>query len=437
MRYLILGAGPAGLAFANSLLDKGQDNFIVLEAETEAGGLCRSKEVDGASLDIGGGHFLDVRRPKVNEFLFKFMPADEWNLYKRDSRIAVGTDCTREYAGGVHVNEQDRAGTDTNKMAQPSGFKQNRGGYIGHPFEANIWQLGIDAQVEYLKSIAQAGCNTGKAMPEDFVEWIYWKLGERIADDYMLPYNSKMFGDNLNQLGTYWLNKLPNVSFDETLRSCLEHKPYGTQPGHAEFYYPKKYGYGELWLRMADALGTRIEYGKQVYSIDFDKHVVRTSDGAEYKADKIITTIPWTEFEKLYGMPEDIRKSLGRLKHSSVQIGYFSDMLDTKAQWIYFPDPKLSYHRILVRSNFLEKSPGYWTETNVERLNLEKNAPLYKYVNKYAYPLNTKDKPDVMNRLLKWSEGKQVYGLGRWGEHQHYNSDLTVELAMRLADKLA
>ena len=29
-----------------------------------------------------------------------------------------------------------------------------------------------------------------------------------------------------------------------------------------------------------------------------------------------------------------------------------------------------------------------------------------------------------------------VYGLGRWGEWEHYNSDLVVELAMKLAERL-
>lgn len=42
-----------------------------------------------------------------------------------------------------------------------------------------------------------------------------------------------------------------------------------------------------------------------------------------------------------------------------------------------------------------------------------------------------------MKKLLSWSEGKSVYGIGCWGEHQHYNSDVTVDLAMRLADKLS
>ena len=117
MRYLILGAGPSALTLANSLIDKGETDLLVLEKEHEAGGLCRSLEVDGAPLDIGGGHFLDVRRPKVNDFLFRFMPQDEWDLYSRDSRI--------------HVDGQ----------------------MVSHPLEANIWQMDIDTQLQYLLSI--------------------------------------------------------------------------------------------------------------------------------------------------------------------------------------------------------------------------------------------------------------------------------------------
>ena len=188
MKYLILGAGPSGLTFANRLLQNGVDDFLVLERNETAGGLCRSADVDGSPLDIGGGHFLDVRNPKVLDFLFEYMPIEEWDEYNRDSRIVVNDN------------------------------------FINSPIEANIWQMSIKDQVEYLKAIAIAGCNLGIEIPEKFVDWIYWKLGDKIASDYMIPYNQKMFGDNLNELGTYWLNKLPNLSFDETLISCLEKK---------------------------------------------------------------------------------------------------------------------------------------------------------------------------------------------------------------------
>lgn len=402
MKYLILGAGPAGLTFANRLQQKGEDSFVVLEREACAGGLCRSEEVDGAPFDIGGGHFLDVRRPHVNEFLFGFMPEEEWDLYTRDSRIVV--------------NENE----------------------VGHPIEANIWQMKLEDQVAYLKSIAVAGCNQDKPMPKEFVDWIYWKLGSKIADDYMIPYNQKMFNKELNELGTYWLEKLPNVSFEETLLSCLEHKAYGTQPGHAQFYYPKKYGYGELWRRMAEALAPNVEYNAVVSGIDFDEKKVFLEDGRSFEADVIVTTIPWVVFKELKGMPKELVEAVHKLKFSSVETRYYEENLDTQAQWIYYPDPELAYHRILVRSNFCPNSRGYWTETNSQRIDMipEADKNRFHYMNEYAYPLNTIEKPEIMQKLLTWSEQKQVYGLGRWGEWQHYNSDVTVDLALKLAEKL-
>lgn len=380
LKYLVLGAGPAGLSFANYLKKSGENSFLVLEKENEAGGLCRSKIVDNYSLDIGGGHFLDVRIPKVNEFLFMFMPRYEWNLYNRNSKIQLGKE------------------------------------KIDHPLEANIWQLSVNEQVEYLSSIAKAGCNTEKLKPENFMEWINWKFGEKISKNYMLPYNKKMFGKNLSAIGTYWLEKLPEVSLEETLRSCLEKKFYGQQPGHVQFYYPKKYGYGELWLRMAKSIEEHIEYNVVVNKLDFETKKVNDF----YRAENIITTIPW-----------NCIGNYKKLKHTSVQIEYFPNNLKSKAHWIYEPNLDIPYHRILLRNNFCKKSNGYWTETNLERV--RQTTCRFKYINEFAYPLNTIDKPKEISKLLSFAISKRVFGLGRWGEHQHYNSDTTVQRAIDLA----
>lgn len=400
VKYLILGAGPAGLTFANMLKQRGEDSFLVLEKEVEAGGLCRSVMVDGSPFDIGGGHFLDVRRPKVNEFLFRFMPKEEWKLFERDSRIVIGTQ------------------------------------EIGHPLEANIWQLDLESQVGVLSSIAKAGCNSGVPMPEKFRDWIIWKLGDWIAEMYMLPYNRKMFADELDELGTYWLEKLPNVSFEDTLRSCLTHKAYGQQPGHASFYYPEKYGYGELWLRMADAIAPKVLCDVKVTGLDCDRRQISTEDGRRFEAETIITTIPWNCFENLSGMPEDIQASIRQLKTSAIETRYVPEQLDTRAQWLYIPDEEKPYHRILVRHIFCQGSRGCWLETRKERVPLFKGKAEYCYMNEYAYPLNTIGKPKIMKELLIFCADKGIYGLGRWGEHCHYNSDLVVELAMNLAQRL-
>ena len=398
MKYLILGAGPAGLTFANMLLEHGEKDFLVLERNPEAGGLCRSTEVDGSPFDIGGGHFLDVKDPGVTSFMFRFLPEDEWDRYERDSRIDL------------------------------------YGDIIGSPIEANIWQLPEDKQKRYLDAIECAGCNTGKDMPARFTEWIEWKLGKAIAEDYMLPYNRKMFGEDLDSLGTYWLEKLPNVSYEETKMSCVNKKAYGTQPGHARFMYPKKYGYGEAFLRMAGALGEKIRYNEKVTSIDYENRIVN----GIYSADNIVVTIPWNSVDKHVGLPDKLYKNLYDLKYSSIVTEYDPGMLDTKAHWIYYPDPGKSYHRILVRHNFCPGSKGYWTETNLARYDeagAQKKGKSY-YVNDYAYPLNTIGKQEKVKEFLDFTATRNIIGLGRWGQWQHFNSDVVMRLAMDLAGKM-
>ena len=342
---------------------------------------------------------MDIRNPDITAFLFQFMPHEEWNLFARDSRIQIGDIC------------------------------------IGHPIEANIWQMPQEKQREYLASIKRAGCNQGKNEPKYFIDWIYWKLGERIAIDYMIPYNRKMFGEELNALGTYWLEKLPNVSYEDTVKSCEEGRAYGKQPGHAKFLYPKQYGYGELWRRMADAIKDHIIYNTTIKEIDFEAKQVISEQGESFKYETLITTIPWAEYSALRGMPDDLLNSIGELKHTSVWTKYYTDSLDTDAHWIYFPNAEISYHRILVRHNFCPNSRGYWTETNASRMS-EEDKIGNVYFNQYAYPLNTVSKPAVMKRLLDWCEGRQVYGVGRWGEHQHYNSDIVVERAMAIVERI-
>ena len=398
MKYLILGAGPAGLTFANMLLEHGEKDFLVLERNPEAGGLCRSTEVDGSPFDIGGGHFLDVKDPGVTSFMFRFLPEDEWDRYERDSRIDL------------------------------------YGDIIGSPIEANIWQLPEDKQKRYLDAIECAGCNTGKDMPARFTEWIEWKLGKAIAEDYMLPYNRKMFGEDLDSLGTYWLEKLPNVSYEETKMSCVNKKAYGTQPGHARFMYPKKYGYGEAFLRMAEELGENIRYNEKVTSIDYENRIVN----GIYSADNIVVTIPWNSVDKHIGLPDKLYKNLYDLKYSSIVTEYDPEMLDTKAHWIYYPDPGKSYHRILVRHNFCPGSKGYWTETNLARYDeagAQKKGKSY-FVNDYAYPLNTIGKQEKVKEFLDFTATRNIIGLGRWGQWQHFNSDVVMRLAMDLAGKM-
>lgn len=391
-RYLILGAGPAGLAVAHTLLQHGEDSFLVLEKESRAGGLCRSEIVDGSALDTGGGHFLDTRDQRVLDFLFRFMPLEEWSLFDRKSSIDFGD------------------------------FR------VDYPLESNIWQLPVERQTDYLMAIAASGENRGLPPPDGFREWITWKLGERIAEDYMLPYNRKIWSAALDELGTYWLEKLPAVSFREVLSSCLSKRPQGTVPAHRTFYYPVRTGYGQVWDRMGRALGDRLLTGYTVTTLDVRNRQVN----GQLMADRIILTIPLPAIG-LTGVTPEVQSAVTGLRSASIQIDYFPEDLNTDDQWIYLPDESLPHHRILNRRVFVSGSRGYWTESNSRR-----KSPGISTValNEYAYPLNTRGKPVQMAVISDYLSAWKVFGTGRWGLWEHINSDVAVRRGIELAERL-
>jgi len=395
-KYIILGAGPSGLTFAHSLINHGisQDQILLLEKEPTVGGLCRSVHVDGAPLDIGGGHFLDIRNSEVLKFLFRFMPHEEWKLYERVSKIRL------------------------------------RGTEVDHPIEANLWQLPTEVQVDYLESIAQAGCVRGESMPESFAAWIEWKLGKRIANEYMLPYNRKIWSMEPDELGTYWLYKLPNVSFREILQSCLEGRAMGSLPAHGTFFYPKKYGYGEVWRRMGAALGNSLVTNCPVEHIGLKTRTINH----RWQAETIISTIPWTRWPDYCELPESVVSAISHLKNASIDVVYHSETLDNPSHWIYEPDENISYHRLLLRSNFISGARGYWTETNATRT---KETSGICFQNEFAYPINTKDKPQAIDYILDWARSNGVVGMGRWGRWEHMNSDNAVDEALQMASELS
>lgn len=397
-KKIILGAGPSGLSLAHALLDSGcnKGDLLVVEKNSDVGGLCRSNLVDGAPLDIGGGHFLDVKRKNVLDFIFKFMPREEWALHDRVSKIRI------------------------------------RDIEIDHPLEANLWQFPIDIQIDYLESIAQAGCVRGDDEPLSFAQWINWKFGERISQDYMLPYNRKIWSMDPDALGTYWLYKLPNVSFRETLLSCLEGKPMGSLPAHGTFLYPKEFGYGEVWRRMGEALGDSLLTNFNIKSIDLQNHIIN----GEIHYETLITSIPWANWAKYCALPPAISESIALLKNASIDVDYRPETLKNDSHWIYEPNEEISHHRLLLRSNFASGSRGYWTETNAKRSPELKEGEI-RFHNEFAYPINTIEKPGAVKNILNWAKENSVIGLGRWGTWEHMNSDVAVDQALQLANQLA
>lgn len=134
---------------------------------------------------------------------------------------------------------------------------------------------------------------------------------------------------------------------------------------------------------------------------------------------------------------QECRRSWRKNRTSEIQLcsdGVFPGQSGHRSTVGLLSGSELSYHRILVRHNFCNGSKGYWTECNSTRVD-ETTESTFQYMNQYAYPLNTIGKPEIMKELLERAKTPRVW-YWRWGEHQHYNSDLVVELALKMAEEL-
>src|SRR5712671_1200285 len=81
---LIVGAGISGLATAAAL---GGDNYLILEAEGEIGGYCKTVRKDGFVWDYSG-HFFHFKHPEIEAWLRDRMPGQRIRVVERKSFVA-------------------------------------------------------------------------------------------------------------------------------------------------------------------------------------------------------------------------------------------------------------------------------------------------------------------------------------------------------------
>jgi hypothetical protein len=230
----------------------------------------------------------------------------------------------------------------------------------------------------------------------------------------------------LERLGTYWLDKLPEVSFREILQSCLECRAKGALPAHGTFLYPARHGYGEVWRRMAVALGDHFCAGCPVVTLD---PLNRTVNG-EYRYDRLVTSIPWPAWRTWGVLPPEVETAVDQLVHTAVDVDYLPENETTAAHWTYEPSEEVSFHRLIFRHNFCAGARGCWTETNAIRSG---PAGHFRHSNECAYPMSTLGKPEAMRFINGWAREHGITPLGRWGAWEHMNSDVAVGLALDAA----
>lgn len=404
--YIIIGAGITGITLCKKLREKGITNILCLEKEEIPGGLCKTKNIDGHVLDIGGGHFFNTKHDEVFEYVFGHIPKENFNYYKRVSKIEI-EGCTIDY-----------------------------------PLESNLWQLPMEQRIDYVISTIRNGEGLERKEPTNYEEWIRWKLGDKICDSYMLPYNEKLWGVVPSQMDIDWLYKIPRVDVNEVLRYCFEMKQDVSKfPAHIFFYYPKQGGFQRIIDALAKAEISNIAFNEKVTSLKRrdDCWIVNNN----YKSRRVINTTPWNDLYSALGEPSALRSDFERIKYNRIVVSLHEKEYDHDWHWRYVPDKEKAYHREFYIHNFADSSRqnGVYVETNIKRydkgsVNKEFGVPIAEYITDAAYPIPVIGHRKAIDNILNYYRPLGLYGVGRWGQHQYQNADVSMHEAIKFVDTI-
>lgn len=404
--YAIIGAGLTGITLCKKLREKGITDVVVLEKNDAPGGLCTTKIIDGHVLDIGGGHFFNTKHPEVFDYVFKYLPKDAFQYFERVSKLEIGEDT------------------------------------IDYPIESNIWQLPQEKEIEFLISIIRNGESLGKPEPHNYEEWIRWKLGDKVCDEYMIPYNEKLWGVSPQEMDVDWLYKIPRVDVQEVIRYCLEKKQDVNKfPAHIFFYYPKEGGFGAIVDALAKDELPYIRCGTEVTRLEHKDGLWLVNDAIQ--ARNVINTTPWNDLFQALGEPSELEEDFAHIRYNRIVVSLYEKDYDVNWHWRYIPDPGKAFHREFYIPNFAmdSKKGGLYLETNEHRfaegeVTVDGRQSKGDFLTDAAYPIPVIGHAQAIGHILEYYRPMHLYGVGRWGQHQYQNADVSMHEAIRFVESL-
>lgn len=418
----ILGGGLSGVTLQRFL----KDDSEILEKESRAGGLCRTFEKDGFQYDIGG-HILFSKNEQIMDFV-KEVLAGNINYCRRENKIFI------------------------------------KGRFVKYPFENGLGALDKEDTYECLMGFLK----NEHPKPSNFREWIYHVFGDGIANNYMVPYNEKIWKTNLTEMGLEWVERVPKPPVEDIVKSALgiETEGYVHQ---LYFLYPTEGGI-EGFFKSVIKENARIETGYEVRKIRKKGNGWLVSDGSgDRHYDRLVLTIPVHEAVKcMEGVPQEVLDALAALRHNAVRVvlvGVNNESLMDKSA-IYVPSRDVVAHRICYMGYFSKKTVPEGKSSLMAEITTHKGQELYDVSNAGLIEKTVNDlhnaglinKQEVVTTDIQNLEyGYVVYDLdyhknvktvrdyfasigielnGRFAEYDYINMDEVVRRSVKLADKL-
>jgi protoporphyrinogen oxidase len=337
---VVIGAGVSGLSFANWWRERHPGAYvIVLEAEADPGGYCRTVMQDGFTWDYAG-HFFHFKDPEIERWLRARMPGQEVRTVVKRSMIRY-------------------AGRD-----------------IDFPFQKHIHQLPHDEFLEclvelYFRPVGAAG----EGAPRSFGEMLVQRLGKGITDKFLRPYNEKLYATDLDRLDASAMGRFfPHADIADIIANMRPRPRLGRGSGgdggyNATFSYPAGGAVKYVHALLHDLPDGMVCCDEPVTAIDLAAREVVTPR-RRIAFDRVVSSAPLPALARICGVAHD------PAVFSSNKVLVYNLGFDKKGprdiHWMYFPDRSLVFYRVGWYDNILPPQPG---EADRMSLYVEIGAP--------------------------------------------------------------
>jgi protoporphyrinogen oxidase len=406
MRIGIIGAGISGLSLSRLLKDYAE--VEILELGSAPGGIARPKVVNGIPYHTTGGHCYNSKNEKVMDFIFSVLPKEEWHKVNRNAKILF------------------------------------RGHMINYPIEFSVKEI-AKFDIELASRIIEDFLTAQEREASDLEEIFKMKFGKTLAEEYLIPFNKKIWARDLREISPHWIKgKLPTPDKMAFLRALFSEEK-DTMP-HTTFYYPNS-NTGETFI---DALAkeSRISYNYNVRSIE--KIDGKWTVNKEKIFDILVSTMPLKNLPQIISnVPKEVTDAADKLRYNTVSNILWEVEPYGDVGWTYLPSGNTKIHKYTQIGNFLRPQiKNYATTEMIGKISEEEMVieskkevvglikPVAHNNSEMAYVVYDKNYDSCVRIIKEFIKETGLETLGRFGEWTYYNMDDCIENAMRMAEKI-
>jgi protoporphyrinogen oxidase len=440
--FVVLGGGPAGLAAAYKLAQRGWRAVTIVERGRQVGGNAGSRLIDGIPVDFGSHRLHPACPPDV----------------MADIRRLLGSDLLdRPRHGRIRLRER----------------------WVHFPLQPVDLALRLppDFMAGVMIDIVRKRL-LGNHVAPSFASVLERGLGPTICRDFYFPYAQKIWGLPATDLDQEQAKRrVANGSLGKMLGRVLQAVPGLRKPGRGRFFYPRR-GYGQISEAFRDAAiaaGATLLLDTTVTGVHVRNgrvQAVEVASGGDLRilpATHMLSTIPLTVLARLVrsDSPAPLQAA-GTLQQRAMILVYLTLAADqfTEFDAHYFPEAAIRITRLSEPKNYsLTERPGRtvlcaelpcaagspeWLMSDadlgqlvcrdLERAGLGPLPAIVAVATErlpHAYPLYTKGYREAFDALDRWIGGFEgLITFGRQGLFVHDNTHHTMAMAYALVDCL-